>query len=164
MATFKPETKIDPFRLNYAKPRNYNVKIIGGKKVLIWDEEEPKKKREVFVVGADNLKNKSHLVPTAQEREKDTKEKRPPSSDSIKSSYKTLPPIGAKSPASRDSDLDSFVSGQLSNVGPQVLEDFLATLTKLDVGRERGLPPETITKVCHEIIKYNDKFIFLTFL
>ena len=76
MATFKPETKIDPFRLNYAKPRNYNVKIIGGKKVLIWDEEEPKKKREVFVVGADNLKNKSHLVPTAQEREKDTKEKR----------------------------------------------------------------------------------------
>ena len=61
MATFKPETKIDPFRLNYAKPRNYNVKIIGGKKVLIWDKEEPKKKREVFVVGADNLKNKSPI-------------------------------------------------------------------------------------------------------
>ena len=167
MATFKPETKIDPFRLNYAKPRNYNVKIIGGKKVLIWDKEEPKKKREVFVVGADNLKNKSHLVPTAQEREKDTKvapgEKRPPSSDSIKSSYKTLPPIGAKSPASRDSDLDSFVSSQLSNVGPQMLEDFLATLTKLDVGRERGLPPETITKVWHEIMKYSGKFYILNF-
>ena len=128
MATFKPETKIDPFRLNYAKPRNYDVKIIGGKKVLIWGkEEEPKKKREVFVVGADNLKNKSHLVPTAQERKNDTKvapeEKRPPSSESIKSSYKTLPPIGAKSPPSRDSDLDSFVSGQLSNVGQQVLEN-----------------------------------------
>ena len=161
MATFKTETKIDPFRLNYARPRNYDVKIIGGKKVLIWDKEEPKKKREVFVVGADNLKNKSHLVPTAQEKKE---EKRPPSSDSIKSSYKTLPPIGAKSPASRDSDLDHFVSGQLSNVGPQVLEDFLATLTKLDVGRERGLPPETITKVWHKIMKYNDKFIFLTFL
>ena len=83
MATFKAETKIDPFRLNYAKPRNYDVKIIGGKKVLIWHEEEPKKKREVFVVGADNLKNKSHLVPTAQE-------KRPASSESIKSPTKQL--------------------------------------------------------------------------
>jgi len=146
MATFKAETKIDPFRLNYAKPRNYNVKIVGGKKVLIWDKEEPKKKREVFVVGADNLKNKSHLVPTALQERKD--EKRPPSSDSIKSSYKTLPPIRAKSPtASRDSDLDHFVSGQMRNVGSKVLEDFLATLTKLDVGRERGLPPETIVKV-----------------
>ena len=62
MATFKAETKIDPFRLNYAKPRNYDVKIIGGKKVLIWHEEEPKKKREVFVVGADNLKNKMRIV------------------------------------------------------------------------------------------------------
>ena len=156
MATFKTETKIDPFKLNYAKPRNYNVKIVGGKKVLIWDKEEPKKKREVFLVGADNLKNKSHLVPTAQERKESVAtEKRPPSSDSIKSSYKTLPPIGAKSPASRDSDLDHFVSGQLSNVGSQVLEDFLATLTKLDVGRERGLPPETITKVCHHMTRCN---------
>ena len=156
MATFKTETKLDPFKLNYAKPRNYDVKIIGGKKVLIWDKEEPKKKREVFVVGADNLKNKSHLVPTAQERKDSAPaEKRPPSSDSIKSSYKTLPPIGAKSPASRDSDLDHFVSGQLSNVGSQVLEDFLATLTKLDVGRERGLPPETITKVCHHMTRCN---------
>ena len=154
MATFKTETKIDPFRLNYAKPRKYDVKIIGGKKVLIWDKEEPKKKREVFVVGADNLKNKSHLVPTAQEKKYTGavagSEKRPPSSDSIKSSYKTLPPIGAKSPASRESDLDHFVSSQLSNVGPQVLEDFLANLTKLDVSRERGLPPETISKVWHK--------------
>ena len=155
MATFKTETKIDPFKLNYAKPRNYNVKIVGGKKVLIWDKEEPKKKREVFLVGADNLKNKSHLVPTAQERKDSAAaEKRPPSSDAIKSSYKTLPPIGAKSPASRDSDLDHFVSGQLSNVGSQVLEDFLATLTKLDVGRERGLPPETISKVWHNMTRY----------
>ena len=153
MATFKTETKIDPFRLNYARPRNYDVKIIGGKKVLIWDKEEPKKKREVFVVGADNLKNKSHLVPTAQEKKE---EKRPPSSDSIKSSYKTLPPIAAKSPTpARDSDLDRFVSGQLSKVRPQVLEDFLATLTKLDAGRERGLPPDTIAKVEMMLLNLN---------
>ena len=151
MATFKTETKIDPFKLNYAKPRNYNVKIIGGKKVLIWDKEEPKKKREVFVVGADNLKNKSHLVPTAQEKKE---EKRPPSSDSIKSSYKTLPPIAAKSPTPAR-DLDRFVSGQLSKVRPQVLEDFLATLTKLDAGRERGLPPDTIAKVEMMLLNLN---------
>ena len=151
MATFKTETKIDPFRLNYARPRNYDVKIIGGKKVLIWDKEEPIKKREVFVVGADNLKNKSHLVPTAQEKKE---EKRPPSSDSIKSSYKTLPPIAAKSPTPAR-DLDRFVSGQLSKVRPQVLEDFLATLTKLDAGRERGLPPDTIAKVEMMLLNLN---------
>ena len=152
MATFKAETKIDPFRLNYAKPRNYDVKIIGGKKVLIWHEEEPKKKREVFVVGADNLKNKSHLVPTAQE-------KRPASSESIKSSYKTLPPIRAKTTSPtpdifKDSDLDRFVSLQLSNIGSEVLDELLTTLTKLDVGRERGLPPETITKVRYRVTWY----------
>ena len=100
-------------------------------------------------------KNKSHLVPTAQERkESEPAEKRPPSSDSIKSSYKTLPPIAAKSPTPAR-DLDRFVSGQLSKVRPQVLEDFLATLTKLDAGRERGLPPDTIAKVEMMLLNLN---------
>ena len=54
-------------------------------------------------------------------------------------------------------------TGQLSNVGSKVLEDFLAALTKLDVGRERGLPPDTITKVLlgTKMIKYKEWHVYI---
>ena len=150
--------KNDPYLAYLAKqqkPRNYDVKIIGGKRVLIWEEENKKQAKKTAA---------------APIKEKEVNSKgRPKSSDSINSTYKTLPPIGSKAPnkgggagvgtgngagavrgrgteAGADG-LDSFVSSQLRGVPLSTLEDLSKSLLKLDTGREHGLPPSTIAKL-----------------
>ena len=126
--------KNDPLRDQlYSKPRKYNVKIIGGKKVLIWEKEEPKKK-EVFKHGEPKK------TPSSS-----SSSGRPPSSSSLTSTYSPLPPIPAKAPPPGDQQLERFVSSQVRGVAPSVLEQLLAALVRADVGRERGLPPAAVT-------------------
>ena len=146
--------KKDPYLAylaNQSKPRNYDVKIIGGKRVLIWEEEPKKQVKKI-------------AAPPIKEKEVDSKG-RPKSSDSLNSTYKTLPPIGSKAVnkeggagagavAGREAGtevgadgLDSFVSSQLRGVPLSTLEDLSKSLLKLDTGREHGLPPSTIAKL-----------------
>jgi hypothetical protein len=121
--------KNDPLMSN--KPRNYDVKIIGGKRVLIWKDEEPKAKRKN--TEAPPLPGRDSGAPG-----------RPPSSDSMESTYSTLPPIGARGPG--QGDLDRFVSQQVAGVEPAALDRLLAALVRRDVGRERGLLPAAVAE------------------
>ena len=113
--------------------KNYDVKIVGGKRVIIWYQEGQKKKKD----GGDSEKKAASLSDSKKKaaplRDKPKKAPgRPGSSDSLNSTYKTLPPIGSKAPQDQQTkdpqvqatqDLDRFVTSQLRGVSAKALED-----------------------------------------